>query len=401
MTDASTTSSMTSSAVATPNGAFRTRWSQRPAGWWSEAFAAGGAILAGIGVLEFGLDISQTWAEILIGLYVAAAYLLEPFLARSGQAACTTAVALGTPAFVALVVFPIHTYNGVRILMVATIAIWFTCYIVGGTRGRMVLLALAVTFLWLFVTLEVGHVQSVARNLNPFALTSRSVFGTGASSSSGNGFGQCTFGNDGTMHCPNDGSVAYGNTQPKSPADYSLGIGIESLAFGAVFLGALRAGDRSRREGFGTTFAIPAVLALITAVTALGNKLDHLWLAGLLALVVGLVIGMTANGRRRFLTWTGALMSAVGVGLVAGDVADSIWGNKANSNRYFGATFFVFGIVSVAAAILFGRILGEARTPAVEAAAVEAPRTPLEAPAAPPEAPGAVPVDEVPPIDPV
>ena len=52
-------------------------------------------------------------------------------------------------------------------------------------------------------------------------------------------------------------------------------------------------------------------------------------------------------------------MSALGVFLIAGDVADRIWGDEANNGRYFGASFFVFGVVGVGLAVLLAQLLRE------------------------------------------
>ncbi len=336
----------------------RSWWIERPDPWWSEAFAAGGAILAGIGLLGLGLDISQNWATVLIGVYVAVAYLVEPFLPRTGQAACTTIAALGTPTFVALVVLPIHTYNGFRVLEVATIVMWLAFFTIGGTRGRMVLLALAVTFVWVFATLEVGHVQQTARYFDPFRIGAVFTPSVGNSSS-------CTFDESGNTTCTNNGigSTLGDRGQPtggqKSPSDYSLGIGLVSLVFGLVFLGGIRYGQRNDRRGISTAFVVPTALSLVVAVSALGAKADHPWIAGILALVAGLVVGAVANGRRRFLTWTAAIGSAIGVTLIAGDIADSLWGGKANEFRYAGLTFFVFGLATIFVAVLMSGALHE------------------------------------------
>jgi hypothetical protein len=350
--------------VATPSAPIpsapdeRRGWAVRPEPWWSEAFAAGGAFLAGVGLLALGLDISQDWATVLIGVYVAVAYLVEPFVPRVGRAACTTIVALGIPTFVALIVAPIHTYNGFRALQIATIVLWFACFAIGGTRGRMVLLALALTFSWVFVTLEVGHVQQSARYFDPFrvgALVTPSVSSSGS----------CGFDSSGNMTCTNNGVRSTFGDQgspsggAKSPGDYALGIGLVSLAFGALYIGGVWYGERTNQRGIATAFVIPAVLSLIVAVSALGDKVDHIWITGVFALVLGAIVGAAANGRRRFLTWTGAIGSVIGVALIAGDFADSIWGGERRAFRYAGLTFFVFGLATMFVAVLAARLLGE------------------------------------------
>ena len=354
-------SELDGATVSPPARVPRPWWIERADPWWSDAFAAGGATLGGVGLLVLGLDISQNWATVLVGAYVAVAYLVEPFLPRAARAACTTVVALGTPTFVALVVFPVHTYNGFRVFELATIALWFAFFAIGGTRGRMVLLALAVTFMWLFVTLEVGHVQQTVKYLDPFRVGALVTPSVGSSSSSS----QCGFDASGNMTCTNNGvqetlgDAGSPSGGPKSPTDYSLGIGLESLAFGLAFLFGVRYGERNDRRGIATAFVVPAALSLLVAVSALGAKVDHPWIAGVMALLAGLVIGAVANGRRRFLTWIGAIGSVIGVALIAGDIAHSLWGGERHQFRYTGLMFFVFGLATMFAAVAMTRVLRE------------------------------------------
>ncbi|HEY3834453.1 MAG TPA: hypothetical protein VGO03_19325 [Acidimicrobiia bacterium] len=351
-------SELDGATLSQPARAPRSWWIERADPWWSDAFAAGGATLAGVGLLVLGLDLSQDWATTLIGIYVAVAYLVEPFLPRAARAACTTVVALGTPTFVALVVFPVHTYNGFRMFEIATIALWFAFFAIGGTRGRIVLLALAVTFTWVFVTLEVGHVQQSVKYLDPFRVGALVTPSVGNSS-------QCAFDSTENVTCSNNGvQETLGDAGSptgghKSPADYSLGIGLESLAFGLAFLFGVRYGERNNRRGLATAFVVPAALSLLVAVSALGDKSAHVWIGGVLALLAGLVIGAIANGRRRFLTWLGAIGSVIGVALIAGDIANSIWGGEHDQFRYTGLTFFVFGLATMFAAVAMTRVLGE------------------------------------------
>ena len=109
--------------------------------------------------------------------------------------------------------------------------------------------------------------------------------------------------------------------------DQALEIGLVSLGFGAVYLAAIRLLDRRARRATATALVIPAVAALVTAASALGQETGSAIAGGLITLAVGLAIGVvgwfgTAAGiDRRFMTWGGGVTASIGALIVAADVA--------------------------------------------------------------------------------
>jgi hypothetical protein len=140
--------------------------------------------------------------------------------------------------------------------------------------------------------------------------------------------------------------------------DKSLQIGIVSLLFGFVYLGALTLLDRRGWRGLGTAFVLPGLLALFTGTEALGNAADHAWVGGLLTFAAGVLFAVAGErGGRRFSTWAGGAFVAIGAYTFAADVA-----NLDNSFGGFGASLkrpaFVImgsGCVLVALAYLVSR----------------------------------------------
>ncbi len=109
--------------------------------------------------------------------------------------------------------------------------------------------------------------------------------------------------------------------------DQALEIGLVSLGFGAVYLAAIHLLDRRARRAIATALVIPAVAALVTAASALGQETGSAIAGGLITLAVGLAIGVvgwfgTAAGiDRRFMTWGGGVTASIGALIVAADVA--------------------------------------------------------------------------------
>ena len=105
--------------------------------------------------------------------------------------------------------------------------------------------------------------------------------------------------------------------------DKSLQIGIVSLLFGLVYLGALTLLDRRGWPGLGTAFVLPGLLALFTGTEALGNAADHAWVGGLLTFAAGVLFAVVGErGARRFSTWAGGAFVAIGAYTFAADVAN-------------------------------------------------------------------------------
>jgi hypothetical protein len=105
--------------------------------------------------------------------------------------------------------------------------------------------------------------------------------------------------------------------------DHTLEIGLVSLGFGAIYLVALRVLDHRRLTALGTAFVVPAVVALITAAGALGDKTNSAVWGGLITAALGLAIGVVgfAGIDRRFTTWTGGVIASIGALIVAADVS--------------------------------------------------------------------------------
>ncbi len=344
MSDTSTTPETPAPARAPANERLRPpRARAKP--WLSIAVAgiAGAIVLEGAAAL--GSEYSENWASITVGIAVVAAYLLEYIAGRVVQAACTTIVAFGIPTFVTLAVTPIHTYNGFRMIVLLSIALWVAVFMVGGTRGRALFLALAMLGAWTFAVLEVGHVQDTARVLQsivPFATPTYD-------------FDQpdCEFyeyDDEGNFVENQDCAAQYEAASRRPPLpDYSLGIGLVSLLFAMMFLAGMVTNDGRNANGLGTAFAIPALIAITTAVGAFALKLDSIWFGGVLAMIGGLILGSIGNGNRRFTTWAGALGVGAGILLFTGDVAEK-WFDS-DSDLVLGLTWIVAGVVAIVAAV--------------------------------------------------
>jgi hypothetical protein len=104
--------------------------------------------------------------------------------------------------------------------------------------------------------------------------------------------------------------------------DKTLEIGLVSTLIAAIYLVGLVLLDRKAYRGLATAFVVPAILALVSGVSSLGDWSGELFAGGFLAFSAGVVLGFIGQvQRRRFTTWFGGLLAAVGTLLIALDAA--------------------------------------------------------------------------------
>jgi hypothetical protein len=181
---------------------------------------------------------------------------------------------------------------------------------------------------------------------------------------------------DGDMNDENLGELDVTPLNPleetplESEQGRALEIGLVSVAFGAVYLGAVWLLDRRALPALATAVTLPAVTALVIAAVALGEESESAVVGGLLTLVVGIAIGVVGFfGRdRRFMAWAGGMIASVGVLIVAVDVAPEP-SPSGDDPDLIGAGFVVlaFGLVVLVLGWLVHRLLErrgvEARPP--------------------------------------
>jgi hypothetical protein len=137
----------------------------------------------------------------------------------------------------------------------------------------------------------------------------------------------------------------FATPEPVPADDDSLEVGVLSGLFGAGYLLALRALDRRRLAGLATAFVVPGVAALTVSVATLGDASGELVVGGLLGLGAGVFAAWCASvTRRRFTTWAGAVLGAVGGLLVAADLSDP--GAEGGSDG-----FVAFGLLTATAGL--------------------------------------------------
>lgn len=375
----------------------------RSAPWFSIAVGGLGGLILLLGVGVLGANYSQNWATFTVVTLTILAYLAELRAGRAVQAAATAIVAAGIPASVILVVTPIHTYNGIRIIELLILALLIAVFAVGGTRGRAIFLGLALFVAWGFAVSEAGHVQDtvnvIGRSFSPF-------FGESISSGAEINFDntpdceQFTF-DDVTGDFVEDEACAQeweewsssqdssfsGNESFSQPRidDHTFDIGIVSLLLANAYLAAYALLDRRGRGAIATACVLPGFYALYTAVIAFGVKWHSVWLAGLLAIAAGTVFGLIGNGRRRFTSWVGALGVAIGVGMVTADLAMKWFDSE--SELIVGLAWAIGGAVMIAVAVRLAPRFGDGRDGAPgtpdDSAAPDATSAPTGAPEQP------------------
>jgi hypothetical protein len=157
--------------------------------------------------------------------------------------------------------------------------------------------SLALLFLWVWL---VGEVISFGEDVAPtYFGDSFAVTGTEA-----------------------DFTDPFATPEPVPRDDDSLEVGVLSALLGGGYLLAMRGLDRRGLAGVATAFAVPGVAALAVSVGSLGEASGELVVGGLLGVGAGVFAAWCAAvTRRRFTTWAGASLGAVGALLVAIDLS--------------------------------------------------------------------------------
>jgi hypothetical protein len=249
-----------------------------------------------------------------------------------------------------------------RVILLLSVATYVMFYALMWTRGRAILLGVALLLFTNWIVFEVAD--------QPTPL------GVGGAAQSRLGF-------DG----PQD---VFGDNLTET--------GITELIIAVILLGGGVVLDRRGRAGAATPLLFVGGLSALNAAATLGADAEDVYVVGLFVALAGLTIGLAGSlGKRRGTSWVGAAVLLIGALVVVGKgTADS-----ANSDDGTGAVFGAFALLAAAVLLVIGVLVARALAepidggePAVlkppkpepEPALVAAPSEPTAADTAPTEA---------------
>lgn len=313
------------------------RGERRAAPFLSHALGAGGGALIALGVFVLGIDGAEddgsgTVGALLSALLIAAAtvvMLRTPGPVRSG---CVAALAIGVPSLWFFAVTVQSSDGSTTAFLLLTFLSYAVLFAVPPTRGRALLLGLALLVLWSFATTEIAGTNTV----NDLDFESSTSFETGE-------FGEPEFGTGSDV----------GTFEEED--DFETDAGVVSLLLGAGYLAAAWTLDRRRLIGAATPFVAVGIVAAVTGAIIVGADAGGVG-GGLLAVAVGCGVGYVgARGNdRRASVWVGALTAVVGVAVVIGDLVDPF-----DSAIGFATFAILVGAGIIAGAAFLSRWLGE------------------------------------------
>jgi hypothetical protein len=294
------------------------RAERRPEPGFAHVLAAGAGAFAVLAVNALVVEITgddATAPGVLLNLVLAAIALFAGLqLTGPIKSAATTVLVFAVPlvwlfAFVGDGSGGTGSLRGIYLLSAATYALF---YLLGWTRGRNVLLALALLVASAWIVFEVqGGNESV-----PFqsTLESQSTVDNPLGSSSNDDFN--TF----------DGNDI--NTFEESD-DSTTETGVVGLLLGLGYLAVAASLDRKKLAGAATPFiAVGAFYALSGGIT-LGVDTGDAWLAGLFIALTGAAVGLVGGlgENRRGSTWIGVIFAVIGLLIIVIDInPNHAWG---------------------------------------------------------------------------
>ncbi|MBM3660667.1 MAG: hypothetical protein FJW95_14365, partial [Actinobacteria bacterium] len=287
MTDTTTTLDAVTTPVAPAESPWRWRLAHRPdvrfghaAGGVAGLLVAAACFAAVVGISPDD-DPQIPGVGIHLGLIVVA--LIAGWKVRGPvRSAAVAALAIAIPMLWLFAIFGDDGGGGrgdFRLLLLLTTGSYAVLYLLTWTRGRAVLLGLALLFAANWVVFEVAS-QDV-----PFAADVA---------------GQTLSGGVG------DPDVVTGG-------DKATETGIAELIVAGVLLGAGVVLDRRRKPGAATPCLLVGGINAVAAAVVLGADIDNVYTLGGFVLLAGVAIGLAGTlGRRRGTSWIGALVALAG-----------------------------------------------------------------------------------------
>ena len=214
-----------------------------------------------------------------------------------------------------------------RMILLLTVASYLVLYLLTWTRGRAVLLGLALIFAANWIVFEVAS-QDV-----PFAI---GIVDQAQSRGLGNPSG-----------------VFSGDDKTTETAATTLAVAVVLLGTGVVL-------DRKRRAGAATPFLLVGGLYAVNAAIAFGADVNDVYATGAFVVVAGLAIGLAGSlGRRRGTSWIGSIVVLAGaVTLIARGTVDTATSGDGTAVR-FGIYALLGALVLLGVGILVARQLDE------------------------------------------
>lgn len=331
MTDTTTTNA--DPATTDGNEPFRWRLANRPDVRFGHAAGGAAGILAAAAVVAFVVDVTDDnprWPGVgfnllLIAVAVAAGVWIRGPVRSAGVAAI--AVAIPQVWFFAVVGDSDDIGRGdFRLILGLSIAAYAVFYLLTWTRGRAILLGLALLFAANWLVFEVAS-QDV-----PFV-----VDVAGQAQSGG----------------ADDPSRVLGADDDVTET------GIADLGVAVVLLGAGVVLDRRRKAGAATPCLLVGGLYAVNAAITLGVDVDDVYAAGAFVVLAGLAIGLAGSlGRRRGTSWIGAAVLLGGVVAVVVQATDDVTRGD-NGTLRFGELALAGAAALLLAGVVVARTFGE------------------------------------------
>jgi hypothetical protein len=369
-----------------PESPFRWRLARRPDLRFGHAAGGVAGILVAAAIVAFVVEVTDDDATLPgagFNLVLVAAALAAGYFVRGPvRSAAVAALVFAIPQVWLFAI--IGDGEGVdrgdfRIILLLSVATYVLFYALTWTRGRAVLLGLALLMFTSWIVFEVAD-QSTPFGVGEAAqVQERGFEGSPA-----------VFGND----------------------DNLTATGITQLIMAAVLLGGAVILDRRGRAGAATPLLVVGGLQAVQAAAALGADAEDVYVLGIFLALAGLAIGLAGTlGSRRGTSYVGAAVLLVGAVVVVGKgTSDAASGD--GSAAVFGAFALVAAAVLLVVGVLVARATDEPidggepsvvppPAPEPEPALVGAPTedTTAEAPAAGTTAPTDAPAPDTPPTD--
>jgi hypothetical protein len=187
-----------------------------------------------------------------------------------------------------------------RAFYALTIVSYAVLYLLLWTKGRGILLGLALLLLFSWIVGEIDN----GPGLVPF---------TGQFSSQTS-----------TSFTNPDGGFSLNSGRESDAGNNVTETSIASLVIGLVYLAAAAALDRKKLAGAATPFIFVGLVATISGAVLLAAR-ESAIAGGLLLAAAGLIVGLVGGlgTDRRFSTWIGVILIVIGLSIVVSDVGDS------------------------------------------------------------------------------